>query len=140
MIDSQQLVSEFMEAITRHDFGRVREMLHEDYIYEGSDGQRLEGPEAGIVLYEMLTNAFPDMNMDIRQVIVSGNMVVTEFICHGTHQGELNGIMPTYHPIALPFCNVIEVRDGKIYADRDYYDNALLMHQLGVEVGHEEVS
>lgn len=138
MNDPKQLVEQFMEAITNHDYPKIREMLHEDYTYESSDGQRMEGPEAGVSRLEMMTSAFPDVRMDVRNMIVSGNFVVTEFISHGTHQGELNGIMPTFHPIALPSCNIIEIKDGKVYADRDYYDNALLMHQLGVETAREQ--
>ncbi|MBC8004505.1 MAG: ester cyclase [Verrucomicrobia bacterium] len=138
MNDQRQLVEQFMEAIANHDYPKIREMLHDEYTYESSDGQRMEGPEAGIARYEMLTSAFPDLHMDIRNMFVDGNTIVSEFINHGTHQGEMNGIEPTYHPIALPSCNIIEIRDGKIYADRDYYDNALMMHQLGVVLGREQ--
>lgn len=138
MNDPKQLVEQFMKAITNHDYPKIREMLHEDYTYESSDGQREEGIEAGLARYEMLTSAFPDLQMDIRNMFADGNTVISEFINHGIHQGELNGIEPTYHPIALPSCNILEIKEGKIYADRDYYDNALLMHQLGVETSREQ--
>ena len=139
MDDPKQLVEQFMEAITNHDYPKIQEMLHEDYTYESSDGQLVEGIEAGIARYEMLITAFPDLHMDIRNMYVDGNTVISEFINHGTHQGELNGIEPTQHPIALPSCNILEIRDGKIIADRDYYDNAFMMQQLGIELGHEHV-
>lgn len=137
MDNPKQIVEQFMEAVTNHDYPKIQEMLHEDYTYESSDGQRVEGIDGGMARYEMLTAAFPDLHMDIRNMYVDGNTVISEFINHGTHQGEINGIMPTWHPIALPSCNIIEIKDGKIYADRDYYDNAFMMHQLGVELGQE---
>lgn len=133
----KQLVEQFMEAITNHDYPKIQEMLHEEYTYESCDGQRAEGVEAGVARYESMTTAFPDMRMDIRNIFVDGNTVVSEFIIHGIHQGEMNDIEPTWHPIAVPSCNILEIKDGKIYADRDYYDNSLMMHQLGVEMGHE---
>ena len=52
-----------------------------------------------------------------------------------THQGELMGIAPTGRRVEVPVCNVIEVRDGKIYAEREYFDTAHLMQQLGVAAG-----
>lgn len=137
MDNPKQIVEQFMEAVTNHDYPKIQEMLHEDYTYESSDGQRVEGIDGGMARYEMLTVAFPDLHMDIRNMYVDGNTVVSEFINHGTHQGEMNGIEPTWHPIALPSCSIIEIRDGRIYADRDYYDNSLMMHQLGIELGHE---
>jgi limonene-1,2-epoxide hydrolase len=32
----------------------------------------------------------------------------------------------------IPVCNVLEVRDGKIYREREYMDMATMMVQLGV--------
>jgi ketosteroid isomerase-like protein len=29
-------------------------------------------------------------------------------------------------------CDVIEVRDGKVYREREYYDQMTMMQQLGV--------
>jgi steroid delta-isomerase-like uncharacterized protein len=137
MTDPRQILEQFMEAITSHNFEKIEEMLHDNYTYESSDGQKVNGPKEGVARYQSLINAFTDMHMEIRNEIVSGNFVVSEFTVHATHTGELNGIMPTNRTITLPTCNIIEIRDGKIYADRDYWDNALMMHQLGVEMGME---
>jgi steroid delta-isomerase-like uncharacterized protein len=137
MNDPKQIMEQFMEAITSHNLDKMEEMLHESYTYESSDGQMANGPKEGIARYRSLINAFPDMHMELRNELVSGNFVVSEFINHATHTGELNGIMPTNRTIKLPSCNICETREGKIYADRDYFDNALLMQQLGVEIGME---
>jgi predicted ester cyclase len=67
---------------------------------------------------------------------VTGDTVVTEFIARGTHRGELMGISPTNRKVAVPVCNITEFRDGKVYAEREYYDTIYMMQQLGVEVGH----
>jgi ketosteroid isomerase-like protein len=38
--------------------------------------------------------------------------------------------------VTIPVCNIVEFRDGKVYAEREYFDTLFLMQQLGVEVGH----
>ena len=31
----------------------------------------------------------------------------------------------------MPVCNVIEIKDGKVYAEREYMDMAHMMQQIG---------
>jgi steroid delta-isomerase-like uncharacterized protein len=137
MTDPKRTLEQFMEAISAHDFQKMEEMMHEDYTYESSDGKKIKGKESGIAFYKMMLGAFPDFSMEIRNVIVAENFVVSEFTNHGTFTGVMNGIMPTNRSISVPNCNILELRDGKIYADRDYFDNALMMQQLGIEAGME---
>lgn len=136
MKDLKNIVEQYMDAITRCDFGKMRQMVHQQYSYTGSDGQRREGPEVSTQTAEMYTNAFPDLHFEIKQMLAVGDIVITEFIAHGTHRGELMGIEPTNRMVSVPVCNITEFREEKIYAEREYFDNALLMQQLGVEVGH----
>jgi len=59
-------------------------------------------------------------------------VVVTEFTARTTHRGELMGVAPTGRRIEIPVCSVVEVQDGKILAQREYFDTGLLHQQLGV--------
>lgn len=136
MKDLKSIVEQYMDAIPRRDFGRIRQLLHQQYSYTGSDGQRQNGPERSIEVTEMYTNAFPDLTPDIKHLNVAGDTCVAEFVARGTHKGELLGISPTNRKVAVPVCNIIEFRDGLIFAEREYFDNAYLLQQLGVEVGH----
>lgn len=137
MTDPKQLPEQFEEALKAHDFRKMGEMMHENYTYESRDGKKIEGREAGMAFYKTMISAFPDLTMEMKNVIVSENFVVSEFINHATHSGVMNAIMPTNRTISIPTCKVIEIRDDKIYADRDYFDNALFMQQLGIKGGHE---
>lgn len=137
MNDSKLIAEQYLEAVRSHDFRTLEEMIHEDYTYETSDGNKIKGKEAGLANARMLLNAFPDLSFETRNRIISGNYVVSELILHGTHMGVMNGLMPGNRTLSLPACNVIEIRDGKIFVEHDYYDNALMMQQLAAEVGHE---
>ena len=133
MSNSIDIVRKYFDAAPKRDFDTVHQLFHEDFSYTGSDGKRQAGSDAAIAVIETFTSAFPDMKLDIQSIYGAGDdVVVTEFIARGTHQGELMGIAPTGRTMALPVCNVIEVRDGKIYAEREYFDGSHLMKQLGV--------
>ena len=120
------------EAWNRRDFAAMRSMMHADYSYTGGDGQEQKGQDAGIAIAQMFATAFPDGRIDVLRVTESSDTAVVEFIGRGTHNGDLMGIAPTGRTVAVPVCDIYEVRDGKIYREREYIDFMTLMVQLGV--------
>ena len=136
MNDAGKMMRQYIDAVTRHDFGAIRQLLHPQYSYTGSNGQRQEGPEAAVAMARTYTAAFPDLQFDVQAAHdVGDSLAVTEFIIRATHQGELMGIAPTGRSVVIPVCNVIEVREGKIYAEREYFDFAHVLQQLGAAAG-----
>ena len=132
MSDAASIARESTEAWNRRDWARSRELFHPQYSYTGGDGQVQKGPEAGLAIAQMFANAFPDGRIDVQSIHAAGNVAIVEFIGRGTHKGDLMGIAPTGRQISIPVCNVMEVRDGKIYAEREYFDMMHMMQQLGV--------
>jgi len=133
-------VEEYFHGIQNRKFEQLRKLLHSNYSYTSADGERHEGADAAIEIGEMYTNAFPDLQFEIKHMNVAGNVVVTEFYGIGTHRGELMGIAPTGKKVKIPVCNVLEVRDDKIYAEREYFDSAVMMRQLGVEAPRQKAA
>src|SRR3989304_2515769 len=131
MSDAASIAREYLEAAGRRHFDKVRQLFHPQYSYTGGDGQRQEGAEAGIAVADMYTAAFPDVKLEIKQTHVTGDGVIVEVVASGPHQGELMGIAPTGRKMSMPVCIVLEIRDGKIYAEREYMDMAHMMQQLG---------
>lgn len=132
MATAETIHREMIEAVVRDDFDRVRELLHPDYTYTGGDGQQQVGPEAGVAVAKMYKTAFPDMRPEILSTITNGDTAVTEFRVRGTHRGDLGGIAPTGKSVDMTVCNVVEVRDGKVYREREYFDSMTMWSQLGL--------
>jgi len=132
MADAGSIARESFEVWNKRDFARLREMYHPDYTYTGGDGQVQKGPQAGLAVAEMFANALPDGRIEIVNIYTAGNVAVTEFIGRGTHDGDLMGIAPTGRKLVQPVCNVMEMKDGKIYREREYMDVMHMMQQLGV--------
>ena len=132
MADAAALHEEYVEAVQRQDLAFIREILHPDYTYTGADGS-LGGADAGLAVAETYGKAFPDLVLRIdRHHVASGDVSIVEIVATGTHLGDLQGIAPTGRTVTARVCNVIEVRDGKVIAERDYYDGLSMMQQLGV--------
>ena len=80
---------------------------------------------------EMILRAFPDLKLEVEEIIANGNTVVTRLRMIATHKGAYAGIAATNKSVVLEACNVAEIRNGKSVRGRLYADNAKLLQQLG---------
>jgi steroid delta-isomerase-like uncharacterized protein len=135
--DNARLARMFYEFWNERDFDRGAELVAEDgsLTIVGS-GERFEGPDGSRRFSHMWADAFPDGRVEIKSVIEAGDRVVVEFVGRGTHTGPLvspmGEIPPTGRRIELRLCDVYEFRNGKVKAQRSYFDTGSLMQQLGL--------
>ena len=132
MSDVASIAREYSDAWNRRDWAKWRELFHPEYTYTGGDGQVQKGPEAGMAIGQMFATAFPDGRIDVQRISVAGDTAIVEFIGRGTHTGDLMGIAPTGRQVTIPVCDILEIRDGKIIAEREYMDMLTMMQQLGI--------
>lgn len=132
MSDAEAIVREYLSAVPACNFDRMRELLHAEYTLTSADGQTRTGPDAPVETADMYTVAFPDLGIEITHAHAAGDTVVLEYVAAGTHRGDLMGIAPTGRKVRMLVCTVYEIRDGKIYAEREYMDTLNIMQQLGV--------
>ena len=131
-MSAKDVAKQYFEAWNSRSFDRMRDLMHPDCTYTGGDGREQKGPEASIAVSKMFAAAFPDGRIEIVNLKESGDTVLVEFIGRGTHGGDFMGIAPTRRPVTVPVCDVLELRDGKIYREREYIDMANIITQLGV--------
>jgi len=131
MATPEEIQREMLEAWNRRDWETMGNLFHPDYTYKGVDGKELVGPEAGLEVARSYANAFPDGKLEITNAYVEGNTGVMEFVVRATHGGELLGVPATGKPIEIAVCNLVEIRDGKIYREREYADMLGVMVQIG---------
>ena len=126
-----ELAKKQIAALNARDLDTYVSRIDESYVGESELGGAVRG-RTGVRQYlETILRAFPDLKIDIEEVIASGNSVVTRFQMTATHKGSYAGIAATNKSIVLKACNVVEVRNGKIVRGRLYADNAALLQQLG---------
>ena len=126
------IVREYTECWNRRDWEKFRGVLHPEYTYTGGDGQMQKGPDAGLAVGQMFATAFPDGRLTVTNLRNDGDFVTVEAIGTGTHKGDLMGVAPTNKKVSIPVCDIIELRDGKVYREREYMDMAHMMTQLGL--------
>jgi steroid delta-isomerase-like uncharacterized protein len=132
MATASSIHREIIEGWNTRNWDKLRGLLHPDYSYTGSDGKEHTGPEAGMQVAKMYADAFSDGRLELKRLHTQGDVAIAEMVARGTHGGELMGIAATQRPVEINICNVMELRDGKVYREREYMDMLTLMSQIGV--------
>jgi steroid delta-isomerase-like uncharacterized protein len=134
---NEQLVRNLYQAYNDRDFDYGPSQSHSDIeIRVVPLGTTLQGKDGLRQYLQDWAAAFPDSRVEVVNVVAGENAVVVEFVGRGTHGGPLQSpageIPATGRRVEIPFCDVHELRDGKIARQRTYFDTATMLRQLGV--------
>ena len=75
--------------------------------------------------------AFPDLGMDVSDVIIEGDRAAVMATFTGTDRGGFMGMPPTGRHVTIPVVFLYEFKDGKIVRDRRVYDFTGMLVQVG---------
>jgi steroid delta-isomerase-like uncharacterized protein len=140
MIPQQQLINAAKAPVLAYNdknWDAVRAGLSPDCVYdEVATNRKVQGLDQVIPLWQGWATAFPDSKATFHRELASGNTVVFEVSWRGTHNGPLQTpsgpIAATGKRIDVRACMVIEVVNDKAKVQRQYFDMATLLQQLGV--------
>ena len=95
-----------------------------DREFRGRDGYRS--------FFDTYTGAFPDLSVQINDLIAEDGFVVTSYTARGQHTGPLMDIGPTGKQVKVQGVNIARYRDGKLVESNNLFNEMSLMQQLGV--------
>jgi steroid delta-isomerase-like uncharacterized protein len=122
----------FKAAFNAKDWPAYKALLHPEYTFMGGDGQlKTGGPELGLGIAQMYGNAFPDAKLELLTLTTAPNMACVEMRATGTQTGELMGVPASGKAVDLRVVNIVELKDGLIYREREYIDMLTMMTQIG---------
>lgn len=137
MADNKSIARGNYDAWNARDFDRIAGTLTPDgkVVIMGT-GQTFNGPDGSRQFSRMWADAFPDGTCTVECVTGDGDHVAVEYTGRGTHTGTLNtpmGAIPaTGRAITIKLCDMLDFKEGKITAQRQYLDTAALLSQLGI--------
>ncbi|MDH4144632.1 MAG: ester cyclase [Acidimicrobiia bacterium] len=132
-----ELAQRLCDAMNSHDVERLKVAYCDDV--ENSDPtQVLNGIDAVLAYWQGLWTAFKDLSFVVGPGCVGDEKArANEWIARGTHTGPLtmpdgSAIPGSGRVIELKGMSYFELRDGKVHRQRDYFDVASQMTQLGL--------
>ena len=119
------------DVVNDGNFSILGDLVHPDYVYR-APGQELRGPEELKGLFAAYRTAFPDLHIDIDDLVAADDRVVIAFTLTGTHAGALMGIDATGKKVTANGMVLSRFEDGKIIEEWEILDQLSLFEQLGV--------
>jgi steroid delta-isomerase-like uncharacterized protein len=132
-VDHAKTMRSTYERITAGDISGFGELMAEDFV-EHEEVPGLAPTKAGVLDYfRVLRAAFPDLRMDVDDLIASGDKTVARVRVTGTHRGEFMGVPPTGRRVEVQLIDIMRFNDdGLVHEHWGVVDLLSLMQQLGV--------
>ncbi len=119
----------FADVFNAGDLDAADALVREDYLQHSPT---VAPGRAGLKAFVAdLRRAFPDLRVEVDDLIAEGDRVVARVVGCGTHRGEYLGIAPTGRPFCAAAIDVFRIEGGLLAEHWDVMDLYGLLLQLG---------
>ncbi len=120
------------DLINAGDIDGFGDLMADDFV-EHEETPGLAPTKEGVLdLFRMYRTAFPDLQMHVEEVLVSGAKTVTRVRATGTHQGELMGMPATGKGIEVKLIDIMQFNEAGMMREHwGLVDMFSMMQQLG---------
>jgi steroid delta-isomerase-like uncharacterized protein len=131
--DNKDVVRQFIEdAWNDADLDLVDALVSADAPHHDPTlPERSAGPAGRKQSIQLYHAAFPDVHIDIEEMVAEDDLVAARWTGRGTHEGELMGIEPTGAAVEVAGISLNRVTDGRIVETWEVYDTLGMLRQIG---------
>jgi steroid delta-isomerase-like uncharacterized protein len=132
-VDHARTMRSAYERISAGDLAGFGELVADDFV-EHDEVPGVPPTKQGTFDYfRMLLTAFPDMRMDVEDLIANEDKTVARVKATATHQGEFMGVPPTGNRVEVQLIDIMRFNDAGLVCEHwGVADMLSLMQQLGV--------
>ncbi len=124
------LMQSAFAALNRGDLDACTALLTPDFAINVAGAPQRRGPRAWRRNAEMLFSAFPDGQIQVKDIFAASDKVAVRTIFTGTHTGEFLGNSPTGKRVKYESNELYRIVDGKIAEEWICSDTLSLMTQI----------
>jgi steroid delta-isomerase-like uncharacterized protein len=119
----------FGEAMNGRNLALVDNLIAPGFINHGIPDAK-PGPEGFKAVIQQFLDAFPDMGINVEQIIAEGDVVATRGYWTGTNKGSFMGLPPTGKQVRVEYSDFWKIKDDKCIENWVQMDIAGLMQQF----------
>jgi sigma-B regulation protein RsbU (phosphoserine phosphatase) len=127
---ARKVLWSLVDAARRRDTSALASLYDRDAVALSPVFGELRGPNAIAASFEALFLQFPDMAVEVTNVLVDGDRVAAIADVHATDRAGWFGLPPTGSPIAYRLVLLLTLAGGRIVRDERLYDAAGLVERL----------
>ena len=130
---NKMLVRRFLDQVYNNARPEViDELLADDYVDHSAPPGQAPGAAVTRQVYDLYRTAFPDLCVEIHDLVAEDDLVVVRATFAGTSRGPLMGAPPTGKRVQIASMVIVRLRDGQFVERWEQMDLLGLMLQLGV--------
>jgi len=131
--DVERMLADYLAAWNSHDVEKIPSFFTDDGVYEDVPVGAVNRGKEEVKAYASATfAAFADFRIQRTSSFVAGDWRGAEWIMSGTQTGDLPGIPATGKSFSIRGASIMELHEGKIKRNSDYWNLASLLQQIGV--------
>jgi predicted ester cyclase len=125
--ENKAIARRVYEIISTGDFDRAEEVVDR----EAPDNELLPGdPPAKLIdtfkeTFLEARQGFPDLSVDVEDVVAEGDRVAARVTMRGTHRGEFQGIAPTGKRVEVRAIDMFRIVNSKIVEHWGHADDPM---------------
>ncbi|GAA2223646.1 hypothetical protein GCM10010413_16170 [Promicromonospora sukumoe] len=124
--DIKEFYGRYVDVINSHQWDRVGEFMADTVVAHGVSVTR----EQGIANFASITDAIPDLTVEVKQTVYAGDTIGTHAVHRGTPVQEWLGVPPNGKPIEVHEITTYKVENGKFVQMSNVWDLETLKRQL----------
>ncbi len=121
----------FQEVWNEGRTSTIDELMGADARMHGL-GEDLVGPAAYKQFHAAYRGAFPDLHIEIEDVLADDDRVLIRWTATGTHTGDTLGPPATHRPARFGGMSLARVQNGQIVEGWNAFDEMGMSRQLGL--------
>ncbi len=129
-------VQEAYERLRAHDLDGFGGLIADDFVEHEELPSGATGKEGVLEFFAIQIAGFPDLGVQVDDIIDAGDTVVARVRFTGTHDGDFMGMPPTGRAIDVPAIDIFRFAgDGRVNEHWGVFDAMRMMQQLGAAPG-----
>jgi steroid delta-isomerase-like uncharacterized protein len=128
------MANAWMDALNRHDTDAIAKMYSDDAQLESPNWQGVKTGSAGAIeVYGRYFISTPDLQQKITHLITTDSNIVIEYVSSGTllHPEKSTPEYMRGKKYTLQNCTRLDVINGKIVRQMNYFDQVAFLRQVG---------
>ncbi|WP_321369490.1 ester cyclase [uncultured Draconibacterium sp.] len=136
--DKKLIEHVYDELWNKRNIAVLDEYLAPNVVYS-SPNMTCNGIEEYKNLYRMYAAAFEKSHLEILDMVVSYDKVVSRVLFTCVHTGDLEGIPASGKEVKMQAISICKIEHGKIAEEFELFDELGMMQQIGMELHRKAV-
>lgn len=133
MTDFKGFVEEYAAAWSTQNVEKILSFFTEDCVYEDVALSAVNTGKQELEAFLRATfAAIPDFQIEPKAAFAAGPQRANEWVMSGTQSGPFPGIPATNRSFSVRGASIMEMEQGRIRRNTDYWSLAALLQQVGV--------